>query len=211
MKRVLSALAVGAFGWLLAMPLHAIVFDYEQVGGTIPTDCPIGFPPQPLCTMIEATGQANDVPDVIPGHWLVHLQGQVLFFQGSGTFSFDDPTPSDNDFFGNWTNVLFPPNPSGVAHSIFHWAVLGGSGIFAGLTGTGNSEGDVVVAPFGFDQNGAPLFTAACDAATPGIGSYCDRGRFVIPEPGIVGLLALAFAMAATFHARTRVSRQRGR
>jgi hypothetical protein len=181
---------------LAALPAGAITFDYEQFGSTIATDCPGGVPPQPLCTMIDATGDANDVPDVIPGHWVVHLQGQVLFFMGAGTFSFDDPSPANNDFFGTWTNVLFPPDPvSGIAHSTFQSVVTGGTGIFAGGVGTGASEGDVVVAPFGFDQQGLPLFGAACDQAPPGLGSYCDRGRFVITEPASLPLLALALAV----------------
>jgi hypothetical protein len=205
MTRVLSAAALLVCG-LIALPLQALVFDYEQIGGTVVTDCPSGFPPQPLCSLIDANGEGNDVPDAIPGHWLVHLQGQVLFFVGAGTFSFDDPTPSDNDFFGTWSNVLFPPNALGVAHSIFHWSVTGGSGIFAGRGGAGTSEGDVVIAPFAFDQNGVPQFVAACDGGTPGLGSYCDRGQFVIAEPAVLGLLALAFAAAAA--GRARVMRQ---
>jgi hypothetical protein len=205
MKRLLLFAAAGA-SMLAVLPAGAITFDYEQFGSTIVTDCPGGVPPQPLCAMIDATGDANDVPDVIPGHWLVHLQGQILFFMGAGTFSFDDPSAANNDFSGTWTNVLFPPDPvSGFAHTTFQWVVTGGTVIFAGRVGTGASEGDVVVAPFGFDQQGLPLFNAACDQASPGLGSYCDRGRFVIAEPALLPLLGLA--LAAAMAARRRRSR----
>jgi hypothetical protein len=197
MKRVLAAAAILG-SMLFATPAAAIVFDYEQVGGTIASDCPGGLPPQPLCVMIDATGVANDVPDAIPGNWLTHIQGQVLFFVGAGTFSFDDPSPANNDFFGTWTNVLFPPDPvSGIAHTTFQWVVTGGTGIFAGLTGAGASEGDVVA---------LPLPTSACQGAQPGLGSYCDRGRFVIPQPGTLALLVLASVVAVAAWRGRRVS-----
>ena len=188
-------LTVALAASLLASPAAAgVVFNYEQIGSTSVSDCPPQFPAPPLCNIIDATGIANDVPDVIPGEWLVTLHGQVLFFQGSGNFSFDDVSPSNNDFFGTWTNVLFPPDPSGVAHSIFQWVVTGGTGIFAGGSGFGTSVGDVVIAPAGFDPQGMPIFVAACPEAQPGLGSYCDRGRFVIPEPGTLMLLLAALA-----------------
>jgi len=183
---------------LIASPAAAgIVFNYEQTGSTVPSDCPPGFPAPPLCNIIDATGIANDVPNVIPGEWSVTLHGQVLFFAGTGTFLFDDVSTANNDFFGTWTNVLFPPNVSGIAHTTFEWTVTGGTGIFAGLSGFGTSMGDVVVAPAGFDSDGVPIFVAACPGAQPGLGSYCDRGFFVIPEPGtLMLLLTAAFAAA---------------
>jgi len=192
MTRILTIALAAA---LIASPATAaIVFNYEQIGSTSVTDCPPQFPAPPLCSIIDATGIANDVPDVIPSQWLVTLHGQVLFFQGSGNFLFDDVSPSNNDFFGTWTNVLFPPDPSGVAHSIFQWVVTGGSGIFAGESGFGTSMGDVVIAPAGIDPQGMPIFVAACSEAQPGLGSYCDRGIFVIPEPGTLALLLAALA-----------------
>ena len=204
--RFLSIALVAA---LLASPATAgIVFNYQQIGSTIPSDCGPGFPAQPLCSIIDATGIANDVPNVIPGEWQVTLHGQVLFFAGSGTFSFDDMSSANNDVFGTWTNVLFPPNASGLAHTTFEWTVTGGTGIFAGLSGFGTSMGDVVIAPAGFDEQGNPIFIAACPGAQPGIGSYCDSGRFVIPEPGTL-MLIFAAAAAAGIGFRGRVFRGR--
>lgn len=188
---------------LIASPAVAgIVFDYEQVGSTIPSVCPPQFPAPPLCNIIDATGIANDTPDSIPGQWSVTLHGQVLFFEGAGTFLFDDTSPANNDFFGTWTNVLMPPNSSGVSHSVFQWIVTGGSGIFSGRIGFGLSEGDVVIAPAGFDPQGLPIFVAACAEAQPGLGSYCDRGRFVIPEPATLTLLLFVGAVAAVARRR---------
>ena len=182
---------------LMTSPATAgIVFNYEQIGSTVPSDCSPAFPAPPLCNIIDATGIANDLPNVIPGEWLVTLHGQVLFFAGTGTFSFDDVSSANNDFFGTWTNVLFPPNASGIAHTTFEWNVTGGTGIFAGLSGFGTSVGDVVIAPAGFDSQGRPIFVAACPGAQPGIGSYCDSGRFVIPEPSTL-MLMLAGSLAA--------------
>ena len=74
--------------------------------------------------------------------------------------------------------------------------MTGGTGIFAGLSGFGTSVGDVVIAPAGFDGQGNPIFIAACPGARPGIGSYCDSGRFVIPEPGTLMLILVAAAAA---------------
>ena len=204
MTRFLSIALVAA---LIASPAAAgIIFNYEQIGSTVPSDCPPGFPAQPLCSIIDATGIANDVSNVIPGEWSVTLHGQVLFFAGSGTFSFDDVSSANNDFFGTWTNVLFPPNASGIAHSTFEWIVTGGTGIFAGLSGFGTSMGDVVIAPAGFDLEGVPIFAAACPGAQPSLGSYCDRGLFVIPEPGTLLLLLAATFAAATGRRRWALS-----
>ena len=201
MTRFLSIAFAAA---LIASPATAgIVFNYEQIGSTVPSDCPPGFPAQPLCSIIDATGIANDVPNGIPGEWSVTLHGQVLFFAGTGTFSFDDVSSADNDFFGTWTNVLFAPNASGIAHTTFEWTVTGGTGIFTGLSGFGTSMGDVVIAPAGFDTQGVPIFVAACPGAQPGVGSYCDSGRFVIPEPGTLMLL-LAAALAGGIGFRGR-------
>jgi len=180
---------------LIAPPATAgIVFNYEQFGSTIVTDCPPQFPAPPLCMMVDVTGIANDVPNVIPGEWLVTIQGQVLFFKGAGTFLFDDVSPGNNDFFGTFTNVVGPPDPSGVSDNTLQWTVTGGTGIFAGGSGFGTSMGKVVTAPAGFDPQGMPIFVAACPEAQPGLGSYCDRGRFVIPEPGTLVLLLAALA-----------------
>ena len=192
MKRFFPVVFAAAL--FVSPAMAGIVFTYEQAGSTIPSDCAPGFPPQPLCSVIDATGIADDVPNVIPGQWLVTLHGQVLFFAGTGTFLFDDVSAANNDFLGTWTNVLFPPNATGIAHSTFEWIVTGGTGIFAGLSGFGTSSGDVVIAPAGFDSQGLPIFAAACPGAQPGLGSYCDRGSFTIPEPGTLLLLAAALA-----------------
>ena len=80
-------LTVALAAALISSPAAAgIVFNYEQIGSTSVSDCPPQFPAPPLCIIIDATGIANDIPDVIPGQWLVTLHGQVLFFQGSGNF-----------------------------------------------------------------------------------------------------------------------------
>jgi len=59
MTRFLSMALAAA---LIASPAAAgIIFNYEQVGATVPSDCPPGFPAPPLCNIIDATGTANDV------------------------------------------------------------------------------------------------------------------------------------------------------
>ena len=197
MSRVRSVLLVLL---LATSPAFAITFSYTQFGSTIPSDCPGGIPPQPLCTVIDVTGAANDLGDVIPGQWAVTMHGTVLFGVGSGTFLFDDTSAANNDFFGTWTNVLFPPDPvTGIAHTDFQWIVTGGTGIFAGGTGFGESEGDVVVAP-----SATGGFLAACPDAQPGIGSYCDRGTFVIAEPATLALAILGCLLATAVIRRGR-------
>jgi hypothetical protein len=76
------------------------------------------------------------------------------------------------------------------------------------MTGFGMSEGDVVIAPAGFDAEGVPIFVAACPEARSGLGSYCDRGRFIIPEPSTLTLL-LAGAVPAVAWRRGRSLRKR--
>ena len=193
-------LCIGATALLLvaAAPAYALVaFDFSGMGTVAALDCPPGFPPQPLCVDINGPGVANDVPDTIPGSWTTSLLGRILFFAGSGTFSYDDPSAANNDFFGTWQDVLGAPDASGIAQALFTYQVLGGSGIFAGLTGTGTSIVDVVVAPAGFDNAGLPIFASACAGGPSGVGAYCENGHFAIDEPATLALVSLTLVAGA--------------
>lgn len=205
MKRLLSvALTTGLL--LAAPPAWSIAFDFTSTGQVVASDCGFPLPPQPLCVDIAGPAQANDVPDAIPGSWVTTLAGQVLFFVGNGTFYYDDPSVANNDFFGTWHDVLGAPDASGIAQADFTYVVLGGSGIFAGLTGSGTSIVHVVVAPAGFDPNGAPIFAAACPGSPAGIGGFCESGHFDITEPQTAALLALAaFALRLASRRRAKL------
>jgi hypothetical protein len=204
MTALLHVLVLAVF-LALPAPAAAIAFDFESTGVTLPSDCVLPPLPQPLCVEIAGGGSGDDIPDALPGSWTTTLAGQVLFFVGTGTFHYDDPSPADNDFFGTWTDVLSAPSPEGVARADFRYVVSGGSGIFAGRQGTGTSVVDVVIAPSGFDATGAPIFGAACPGGPSGIGAYCERGRFVIAEPP--ALLLLLVALLATMAGRRRAAR----
>jgi hypothetical protein len=202
-----ALLHVLALAVLLAVsaPAGAIAFDFESTGVTLPGDCAFPPLPQPLCVEIAGGGSGNDVPDAIPGTWTTTLAGQILFFAGTGVFRYDDPSPADNDFFGTWTDVLGAPSPAGIARADFRYVVSGGSGMFAGRSGSGTSAIDVVIAPSGFDASGAPIFGAACPGGPSGIGAYCERGRFTIPEPPV--LLLLLVALLGTIAGQRRAAR----
>ena len=197
MRRLLC-IAGAAVLLVAAGPASAVIaFDFSGMGTVAALDCPPPLPSQPLCVDINGPGVANDVPDAIPGSWLTSLVGRILFFAGSGTFYYDDPSAANNDFFGTWQDVLGAPDASGIAQASFTYQVLGGSGIFAGASGTGTSIVDVVVAPAGFDNAGLPIFAAACAGGPSGIGAYCENGHFAIDEPGMLELVSLTLVAGA--------------
>lgn len=191
---------------LLASPASGFGFEFEDFGFAVPSDCNNGIP-FPACAVIDVfASTANDLPDTIPGNWTFSEHGQVLFGQGAGMFLFDDPGPTNNDFFGTWTNVLSPPDGNGVSTSVFHYTVTGGSGMFAGLAGAGESDLTVVTAPV---LGTSDVFVAACGAVAPGLGGFCERGAFVIPVPPTIALSVAGLALLAGAVARGRRPRRR--
>lgn len=183
----------------LATSASAITFEFETLGYAIPGDCDLTvFPPQPACVVIDVSGTSMNLTSATPGPWTFSAHGQVLFGSGAGTFTFDDTSAANNDFFGTWTNTLSAPNASGVAESDFVYTVLGGSGIFAGLTGAGTSHLFVTVAPSFITGN--PV--APCASVTAQVGAFCEQGRFVIPEPHALALVLLALLAVAWRRAR---------
>ena len=74
--------AIALAAALSASPAAAgIMFNYEQIGSTIPSNCPPGFPAPPLCNVIDATGVANDVLNVIPGRMVGHASRPSFVFR----------------------------------------------------------------------------------------------------------------------------------
>jgi len=106
--------------------------------------------------------------------------------------------------------VLGAPDASGIAEADFTYQVLGGTGMFAGMTGSGTSVVFVLVGGPPAQATGAGIqATVACDLDPNGaVGSYCEVGQFTIgavPEPATLSLLALG-AMAALGTRRRRRS-----
>jgi hypothetical protein len=206
MRPILTAFA--AIALLAAPSASAISFDFEDTGTIAVTDCVTPAVPPPACLVLDGLATANDVPDIIPGIWQWSAHGQVLFGVGTGTEDFLDPSPANNSFSTTWTNVVGLPDPlTGIARADFQYLVVASHGLFAGNTGTGTSVVDVVVAPFAFTPEGVPQFGPACEGGPAGFGAFCERGSFLIPEPGArpLAIVALAIAwLAAGNRARRR-------
>jgi len=204
MKRLFCAIAMVCT--LTSFPAVGLSFSFENFGFAVSSDCLAPLPPQPLCVEVSASGIADDIGDAIPGNWTFTGSLRVLFGVGEGTFLFDDMSAANNDFFGTVSNLLFPPDASGIAHSVLSYLVTGGMGIFAGNTGFGNSELDVVVAPVAIGPTG-PIFAAACDRVPAGLGGFCERGTFFIPEPNPLVLILLGGLTLMVGRSRPRESR----
>ena len=116
-------------------------------------------------------------------------------YLGAGTFS---ATRGLDALVGTWSNVFFPaPPPAGCdaaspfgdpdcwtaeSFALFDYLVTEGTGIYAGLVGTGTSQVDVVT---GFPPGNVDPMTGT---------TFVESGEFVlsqVPEPHIIGLLAV--------------------
>ena len=116
-------------------------------------------------------------------------------YVGTGTFAL---SRAGDSLFGTWQNVFFPAPPpadcdamapfgdpdcwAAESSASFEYVVSGGTGIYAGLLGTGTSQVEVVT---GFPPGNV----------NPAVGSpYAENGAFAlqaVPEPTVVGLLVI--------------------
>jgi hypothetical protein len=181
-----SAVLMVAFV-LLGAPAQASVIQFTAQGFSIPSDCVAPPIPQPACIVFDITGTATGTYGALQIVWDYTAHGQNLFGSGLATWYMNDTSPSNNDLFGTFTNTLTPPGASGVAQTIDVIQITGGSGIFAGARGYGNSIGLINAAP----------------PASP-LGRFTEIGQLVIPEPSALALLLAAGVAAGGIRRRSR-------
>ncbi len=193
MKSKLKGL-LAAVGLLALAPGIAsagyLTFDFQNDGALFATGtCGVG------CYEVQSVGIAHEIgSDEVPGTNSWTFLGSMKFYEnplfgvgiGSGPgfgWSFADNSGS-NDLFGSFSTLLPTANPSVGSVS---YTIEGGSGLFAGATGSGFSLITVTnwfADFFTFDEQGRMyVYTPAGSATTP------------VPEPGMVSLLAAGFAM----------------
>jgi hypothetical protein len=170
----LVALAMSA-GTLFAHSAAAGTIIPFTGTGTVELGLPCPPPPAlPLDCPLTATGTYVDTTGTY-GPWTYTFHFMVLSanqpsptqFLNAGTFTFDDPSAANNDFFGSSTGVF----DVSTFTATLNYVVNGGTGAFAGASGVG----------VGFSQ---------IDAFDPRF-AYVEIGQFVIPAPGTLALLAL--------------------
>jgi hypothetical protein len=184
------AIALLALGLASASPVNADILSITTTGFVTPSaTCPP--PPSPAFDcLLTASGTGIDAlgtfgPWTFSSPFMLFSANPVSAteFHNGGTFSYDDSSPSNNDFFGTFSGVF----DLATFTAIHTYVVTGGTGEFA--VGRGFGTGIVQVNPLDL--------------------TYVERVSFAIPVPSTLVLLPLA-VVVCTF-ARSRRREWRGR
>jgi hypothetical protein len=191
MKNKLTSL-IAAIGLLCLAPGIAsasyLEFDFNNTGGVVDTaPCGLG------CYQVDTVGVAYETSG-LPGSnsWL--FTGSMKFLGGSAGlgsgpglgWSFNDLS-GNNDLWGSFYTTLSGNENSPVRTGSVSYFVEGGSGLFAGATGLGNSL--ITVSNWFvtlFTETGKMYVVTTGSPTTPSTN---------VPEPGMVSLLAAGLVM----------------
>lgn len=185
--KLLSSLAGSALVAFSILPAQAgISFDFSTSGIVVPT-CPDPFSGCPLIARGTASVVAGNITPP-PGPWdfsatfVIGAPLTATTFRTTGDFVFDDPSDADNDLAGSLDGEL----DATTFTNAMTYSVTRGSGIFAGLTGSGSST--IQIFP---PQGELEPFT------------FSESGRMHVPEPQTLALALLALSVAGALRRRS--------
>jgi PEP-CTERM motif len=160
--------------FLVAPSSAEVIFSLENHGVVLPAaSCPPP-PALPLGCDLTALGTATSTSDPTLGPWdflsvfQVGAPLSMTTFATAGTFSFNDTSAANNDFFGIFTGVFDAATFQATNSS----TVTGGTGLFS----SGHGFGTEFVSIFP-SMSGPP--------------TYIAPGEYRIPEPSSIVLLGL--------------------
>ena len=181
--RMLVAGCVLLTGAAASTPASAVDILTIGHGTTAATPCSS----IPNCLDITAIESVNDyvgLASPIPDSWTFSLSFRAINGIGSGTWKLSDLSPAGNDLFGTSTHMqeAFSAN---LLRDTVQIVISGGSGIFAGATGTG-------------------LATAYINVAN---GTAVDSSVFsvtLVPEPSTLALMVIGLLTVSMLASRRR-------
>ncbi len=126
--------------FLVAPASAEVIFSFENQGIVLPAaSCPPP-PALPLGCDLTALGTATSTSDPTLAPWdflsvfQIGAPLSMTTFATAGTFSFDDTSAANNDFFGFLTGVF----DAATFQATISYTVTGGTGLFSSGHGLGN-------------------------------------------------------------------------